>query len=70
MNRWKHKKRGTIYEVLTDTASIQCSAAPEVEEIFGEDDWTVYRNVETGAVWIRPSEEFLDGRFEKIAEES
>jgi len=31
---WRHKVRGHVYEVLTDSASIQCSAAPEFEAAF------------------------------------
>jgi len=66
MSKWRHKKRGTIYDVLTDSASLQCSAAPEFEEMFDDHDWTVYRSIATGAIYIRPTEEFLDGRFERI----
>jgi hypothetical protein len=66
MPRWRHKKRGTIYEIVTDGAMLQCSAAPDVEKAFENDTWTVYRNIATGAIYIRPTEEFLDGRFEII----
>lgn len=66
MARWRHKKRGTVYEVITDQAGIQCSADPAFEERFEADTWTVYRNIKTAAVWVRPTEEFLDGRFEMV----
>lgn len=33
--RYRHKKRGTVYEVITDSASLQCACAPEVESPFG-----------------------------------
>ena len=69
MDKWRHKKRGTVYEVITDSASLQCSAAEEFEIMFDDDTWTVYRNVETGHIWVRPTEEFLDGRFDRIVEE-
>lgn len=64
---WRHKKRGTIYEIVTDCASLQCAAEPQFESVYANEDWTVYRNVTTSAVWIRPTKEFLDGRFEPIA---
>lgn len=66
MAYWKHKKRGGIYEVLFDNASLQCSAAPAFERTFEDDTWTVYRNIKTKAVYVRPTEEFLDGRFEQV----
>ncbi len=63
---WRHKKRGTVYEILSDKASLQCSAASDFEEMFEGHDWTVYRNIKTGAIWVRPTEEFMDGRFEHV----
>ena len=66
--RYRHKKRGTVYEIISDCASLQCSAAPEFEEMFQEDDFTVYRNVDTGAIYVRPTPEFNDGRFEVVPE--
>lgn len=65
--RWRHKKRGTVYEIITTMASFQCAAAPEIEANFEDDVFTVYKNVETGAIWVRPTEEFMDGRFERVA---
>ena len=64
--KWRHKKRGVVYEIVTDTASIQVSAAPELEQMFEDDMWVVYKNLSTGAHWVRPREEFLDGRFERV----
>lgn len=63
---WRHKKRGITYEVMADQASMQCSAAPEFERLFDDEDWIVYRNITTGLVWVRPAPEFLDGRFERV----
>ena len=45
---------------------MQCSAAEVFESMFEDDNWTVYRNVETNHIWVRPTEEFLDGRFEQV----
>ena len=66
MEVWRHKKRGTTYEVLTHDASLQCASESAVESMFEDENWTVYRNTVTGAVYVRPTEEFLDGRFEQI----
>lgn len=64
---WRHKKRGTVYEIITDHASVQCSSYQNFEDTFAETPWTVYRSVNTHHVYIRPTEEFLDGRFEMVA---
>jgi len=64
--KWRHKKRGTEYEIMADTASLQCAAAPEFEQRFEDSAWIVYRSVDTGAVYLRLALEFLDGRFEKV----
>jgi hypothetical protein len=64
--KWRHKKRGVVYEIIADSASIQCAAAPDFEEMFGDDDWIVYRGEASGAWWVRPKAEFLDGRFERV----
>jgi hypothetical protein len=66
--RWRHRKRGSVYEALSHSALLQCSTAPEFEAAFKSKDWTVYRNIETGIFYIRPTEEFLDGRFERVDE--
>lgn len=59
MDKWRHKKRGTIYEVLGD-AELQAEPGSGVEE-----GWmfTIYRG-EDGKLWARPTNEFHDGRFE------
>jgi hypothetical protein len=67
--RYRHKRRGTVYEVITDTASIQCDCARDFEEQFADENWTVYRSVDTGAIFVRLTPEFLDGRFELIKEQ-
>jgi diphthamide synthase subunit DPH2 len=66
MTKYRHIKRNKIYEVISDTASLQCSTAQEFEDRFADQKWTVYRNVETGEFRLRLTEEFLDGRFEPI----
>ncbi len=64
--RWRHRKRGTVYEVITHDASLQCAATPDVEEMFDDCSLTVYRSLDTGAIYVRPTPEFTDGRFERV----
>jgi hypothetical protein len=68
--KWRHKQRGTMYEIVTFNASLQCSTAQEFEDRFKDKGWTVYRNIETGSIFVRPTEEFLDGRFEQEFEQT
>lgn len=65
-SRWRHKKRGTTYEIVSETASLQCASVPEVETLFEDDYFIVYRSEQTGADYVRPAPEFLDGRFERL----
>lgn len=67
-SKWRHKKRGTTYEIIAEGVSLQCSNDPTFEALFEDDDWVVYRADATGAVYVRPTEEFLDGRFEAMPE--
>lgn len=57
--RFRHKKRGDIY-VEMDIAIAQCSAT-----IHDNDPVTVYRG-SNGQLYVRPPEEFGDGRFEPL----
>lgn len=66
MTLWRHKKRGTVYEVITDHAHIQCASEPVIEDMVGNVEWTVYRDVKNWSIWVRRTAEFLDGRFERI----
>ncbi len=64
--RWRHKKNGVVYEVIAE-ALIQCSTARRFEEMFEDENWVVYRNVNTGSTYVRLAEEFIDGRFEYVS---
>jgi hypothetical protein len=61
-----HNKRGGLYEIVTDTAFLQCSTFPEIELSVDEQPWTVYRNVHSGSIYVRLTEEFMDGRFSEV----
>ena len=58
--KFRHLKRGSIY-VKVGVAGLQCTS-PVVEGV----PMVVYKSIEDGRLWVRPEEEFLDGRFEKI----
>jgi hypothetical protein len=62
--RWRHRVRLTEYEVIDDQAQLQCSEARVVDGVL----CVIYRSLETTQVYVRPREEFLDGRFEQIVE--
>lgn len=53
MNLWRHKKTGRLYEVICQ-GLLEATLEPV----------TVYQSRVDGRVWVRPSTEFLDGRFE------
>ena len=60
-DRWRHKKRGTVYEKI-GLAELQ-AASWNVHE---GDGLVVYRG-EDGKLWARHADEFHDGRFEQVA---
>jgi hypothetical protein len=63
---YTHHKRGGLYEVITDSAFLQCSTDQALEDTYEEQPWTVYRNVHSGSVYVRLTEEFNDGRFTEV----
>lgn len=79
-SRWRHKKRGTSYEVL-GRAAMQISiktlfphghrTTPLIlEEVavasLEKMSFVAYRSEADDTLWVRPESEFLDGRFEEI----
>jgi len=65
---WRHIKRGGLYEVLTHSASMQCSTHAACEKFFEGEPWTVYRDAHhPEKVYFRLTAEFLDGRFKEVA---
>ena len=54
--RWKHKKTGNVYRIMA-FGFTEKTLTPSV----------IYENVtQPGALFIRPCEEFFDGRFEML----
>lgn len=65
--RVRHKKRGTTYEVIGE-AEVQISIGDVFDGtrvVCEGDRLTVYRGA-GGKLWVRPSDEFNDGRFEAV----
>lgn len=62
--RVRHKKRDSTYNVVGE-AELQLSSPVILEE--GR-SLTVYRSEKDGKLWVRPSSEFNDGRFEEIGD--
>jgi hypothetical protein len=58
--RWRHVKRGTVYEEI-GRAELQIATLDLVDG----SDLVIYRG-EDGKLWARQEDEFLDGRFVEI----
>lgn len=60
--KYRHKKRGTIYEVV-GRAELQLS---NVDRALEEGDVIVFYKDDHGNLWAREESEFDDGRFESL----
>lgn len=58
MSIWQHKTRGTKYRIV-------CLGKLE----HNLDQMVVYQDINDNEVWIRPVNEFFDGRFIELKEE-
>lgn len=66
----RHKKRGTEY-VLIGYGKMQAEnwfdlTTPTLTEV-SMHEVAIYRSVDDGTLWVRPREEFEDGRFEPLS---
>lgn len=59
----RHVKRGSTYEVVGQ-AMLQTSAP-----LTDMETMIVYRSLDDGRLWVRPSTEFEDGRFERVVQQ-
>lgn len=68
--KYRHKKRGTEYEIISDMASFQTSAqslsGQKYAHVYDDDSVVVYRSLDDGEVYVRRFTEFFDGRFEEV----
>jgi hypothetical protein len=58
-HRWRHKKRRTTY---TEVGRAELQSSMPLDE---GDIMVVYRG-DDGKLWVRPADEFDDGRFEEV----
>jgi len=65
--QWRHKKRGSVYEIVATDASMQIAVKGEDYGWLEEEDFIAYRPVNGHRLFFRMREEFLDGRFEQMA---
>lgn len=61
--RYRHLRRGTTYEVLTDHAHLNAS---DPRLLADGELMMIYVDVDSGRVCLRHPDEFLDGRFERL----
>lgn len=61
--RYRHKRRGSTYRVIA-LATLQTER--QSDYLPDMTDMVIYQSEADDSVWARKSQEFLDGRFERI----
>lgn len=67
--KWRHKKRGSVYEIVGTDAAIQIAVKGEDYGWLEEEDFIAYRPVNGHRLFFRVYEEFMDGRFERLPDD-
>lgn len=69
--KWRHKKRGSEYEIVATDASIQIASIgdDEMQSMLEDEDWIAYRPINGHKLIFRMREEFLDGRLDLIVDQ-
>ena len=57
---YRHIRRSTMYEVITDNGEISTNGPSEGQRV------VVYRSLTDQKVYVRNYSEFMDGRFELV----
>ena len=59
--KWRHKNRGTTYTIIDSHTLVQCE-----KPLTDNETVLLYRDTESGKWAVRRSNEFHDGRFERV----
>lgn len=68
--QWRHKKRGSVYEIVATDAALQIATKGEDYGWLEDEDFIAYRPMNGYRLFFRMREEFLDGRFERCPQEN
>jgi len=64
--RFRHWTRGSEYQLECADARVQFSGNRKIEQALTDVPLAVYRDVLTSRWFVRPTAEFLDGRFVEV----